>query len=109
MGMALYRYGMASSDYAAYSRSELIDRIQELESVTSQYDRRSVLKAAIGIATAGAAGYYMTGKAEAAPAGTFPADTEDPLLKIRADRVRLIGRTSDPVVDNGTMWYRSDL
>lgn len=72
--------------------------------------RRKVLASAAGIAAAGAFGVYATGTADAAPSGTFPETTDDPLLKIRADRIRLIGRTSDPSSpDNGTMWYRSDL
>ena len=72
--------------------------------------RRSFLAKAAGIAAAGALGIYATDSVQAAPAGTFPAVTDDPLLKIRADRVRFIGRTSDPSApDDGTMWYRSDL
>lgn len=72
--------------------------------------RRKILASAAGIAAAGAWGVYATGTADAAPSGTFPVSTDDALLKIRADRVRLIGRTSDPTdPDDGTLWYRSDL
>jgi hypothetical protein len=74
------------------------------------YTRRKILAAAAGAAAAGAMGVYATGTADAAPSGTFPVSTDDPLLKIRADRVYLVGRTTDPSgPDNGTMWYRSDL
>jgi len=72
--------------------------------------RRQILAAAAGVAAAGAAGYVATGTASAAPSGSFPASGEDPLLKIRADRVRLVPRTSDlSNPDDGTMWYRGDL
>lgn len=95
------------------SRDELIERIETLErelaEAESGYSRRSILSAAAGIAAAGAMGIYATGSASAAPTGSFPASGEDPLLKIRADRVRFVGRTSDPASpDNGTMWYRGD-
>lgn len=71
--------------------------------------RRSVLASMAGIAAAGAAGYYATGSASADPSGVFPESGDDPLLKIRADRVRLVPRTSDPTTDNGTLWYRGDI
>jgi len=65
---------------------------------------RRTLLTAIGIAGAGAAGHFV-GTAQAAPTGTFPESTDDPLLKIRADRIRFIPRTSDPSSpDGGTMW-----
>ena len=96
------------------TREELLARIETLERQLAEaeggYSRRSVIAAAAGIAAAGAMGVYATGDASAAPTGTFPVAGEDPLLKIRADRVRLVGRTSDPSSpDDGTMWYRSDL
>lgn len=69
---------------------------EQIERATQQYSRRSVIKTAIGIAGAGALGIYATGNATAAPSGTFPAETDDPLAKIRADRMRYIARTSAP-------------
>jgi len=71
----------------------------------SEYRRREVLAAAAGMATVGAAG-YPTGRASAAPSGTFPVGSDPPLLKLRADRVRLVPRSSDPSnPDDGEMWY----
>lgn len=72
--------------------------------------RRELLTSAAAIAGAGAIGAYVgTTNSEAAPTGTFPESTDDALLKIRADRVRWIGRTSDPSSPNdGVSWYRSD-
>lgn len=101
-------------NYEELTRDELIGRIESLENQLAEadggYSRRSVIAAAAGVATAGAAGVYSTGIVAAAPSGTFPASTDDPLLKIRADRIRLVGRTSDPSSpDDGTMWYRGDL
>lgn len=78
---------------------------EQIERATQQYSRRSVIKAAIGIAGAGAMGIYATGDVSAAPSGTFPADTEDPLLRIRADRIQFIPRSSDPSdPDHAEMW-----
>lgn len=75
-----------------------------------KHTRREVIGKAVGIAAAGALGIYATDTVTAAPTGTFPVDTDDPLLKIRADRVRLVPRTTDPSApDDGTMWYRGDL
>jgi len=84
------------------------------ESTTDDQDdgvtRRSVLASAAGVAAAGAAGYYATGSATADPSGVFPHSGDDPLLKIRADRIRLVGRSSDPgSPSDGTLWYRGDL
>lgn len=77
---------------------------------STESSRRDVLKTAVAIAGAGAMGYYADSVTAATPSGTFPADTEDPLLKIRADRLRLVPRTSDPSTpDDGTIWYRGDL
>jgi len=91
-------------------RQEVRRLRSELEAAESGYSRRSVLAAAAGLAGAGAAGLYSVGIASAAPSGTFPASGDDPLLKIRADRVRLVPRTSDPSgPDDGVMWYRGDL
>lgn len=99
-------------NYDDLSRDDLIRRIESLEAQLADggYSRRSVIAAAAGVAAAGAAGVYSTEIAAAAPSGTFPASGDDPLLKIRADRVRLVGRSSDPSnPDDGTMWYRGDL
>jgi len=102
------------TNYDNLSREELIERIETLETelleADSGYSRRSVISAAATLAGLGALGVYETGVVSAAPSGTFPAPTDDPLLKIRADRVRLVGRTSDPSSPtDGTMWYRGDL
>lgn len=76
----------------------------------SETTRRRFLAGAVGFGIGAAAvGTYAVGEAQAAPTGTFPEATDAPLLKIRADRVRLIGRTTDPTADDGTLWYRSDL
>jgi hypothetical protein len=105
-----------NTDTEALSRDDLLARVEELEAQlktateNSNHTRRSVLAAAAGIAAAGAMGVYATGGASAAPTGEFPQAGDSPLLKIRADRVRLVGRTSDPSTpDDGTMWYRGDL
>jgi len=74
----------------------------------AQPTRRRVLAAATA-ASLGAVGLF-TQSAAAAPTGTFPEASADPLKKIRADRVRWVGRQSDPgSPTDGTTWYRSDL
>lgn len=79
--------------------------MSEQQLTESEYRRREMLAAAAGAATVGAAG-YMTGRASAAPSGTFPVSSDPALLKLRADRVRLVPRSSDPSnPDNGEMWY----
>lgn len=88
----------------------MTDDIPQTEDVstTDAIGRRTLLGGIVA-AGLGASGYFV-GSAEAAPSGTFPQSTDDPLLKIRADRVRFVGRTSDPSSPNdGTVWYRSDL
>jgi hypothetical protein len=66
---------------------------------------RRALLAATAAAGLGASGFFA-GRASAAPTGTFPATGDDPLLKLRADRLRLVPRTSDPSSpDDGTLWY----
>jgi len=71
--------------------------------------RRQLIRGA-AIAGAGAISLSSaTGSAAADPAGTLPTTSDDPLLKIRADRLVLVPRTSD--VSNpadGTLAYRSD-
>lgn len=80
----------------------------DTEQNTNTLTRRALL-AGVAVAGAGASGYFV-GTAEAAPTGTYPQSSDDPLLKIRADRVRWIGRTSDPSSPaDGTTWYRGDL
>lgn len=65
---------------------------------------RRALIAAVGVAGAGASG-FVVGSASAAPTGVFPESTDDPLLRLRADRIRMIPRTSDPSSPaGGTMW-----
>jgi hypothetical protein len=78
---------------------------------TALIDRRDILVSAAAMAGAGSLGVVVgSSGVAAAPTGTFPTSSDDPLLKIRADRIRLIGRTSDPSSpDDGTIWYRSDL
>jgi hypothetical protein len=84
------------------------DTTTETESKTEVLTRRTLLGGVVA-AGLGASGYFV-GSAEAAPTGTFPRDTDDPLLKIRADRIRLVGRSSDPSSpSDGTVWYRGDL
>jgi hypothetical protein len=66
---------------------------------------RRALMGAVAAAGLGASGFFA-GRASAAPTGTFPATGDDPLLKLRADRLRLVPRTSDPSSpDDGTLWY----
>jgi len=85
------------------------DTTESTESEQMDSLTRRAFTAAAGLAAAGAAAYF-TGTAEAAPAGTFPQSSDDPLLKIRADRIRYAGRTSDPSSPaDGTTWYRGDL
>jgi len=80
------------------------------ESDEQRLSRRRVIASAAGLAAAGAAGVSFAGSATAEPSGTFPSTSDDALELIRADRVRLVGRNSDPSSpDDGTMWYRGDL
>jgi hypothetical protein len=77
---------------------------QESDDQTQTVSRRRVI-AGIGVASVGAAG-YLTGRAAADPSGVFPIATEDPLLKVRADRIVLVERTSDPSSpSDGELWY----
>jgi len=73
-------------------------------------DRREVLTA-VGIAAAGAAGFYGgTETASADPSGTFPQSSDDPLAKIRANQIELIPRSDDPSdPNNGVMWYNDSV
>jgi hypothetical protein len=75
---------------------------------TNTDDESTTRRALLGAMTAAGIGAtsYFAGRASAAPTGTFPASTDDPLLKLRADRLRLVPRTSDPSSpDDGTLWY----
>lgn len=77
----------------------------ELKSEREGVSRRSVIASASAIASLGAIGVYASDSVSAAPSGTFPAETEDPLLRLRADRLRFVPRTSDPSSPaGGTMW-----
>lgn len=72
--------------------------------------RRNLIRTAIGGGTAALLFGSATGSAAAAPAGTLPTTSDDPLLKIRADRMVLVPRTSDvSSPSDGTLTYRSDL
>lgn len=64
----------------------------------SDHSRRRVLAGLVGAAAAGAMGVTVfPGPAAAAtPRGTYPAEYDDPLLKIRVDRVRYLTRSSKP-------------
>ncbi|QLD84610.1 hypothetical protein HWV23_02705 [Natronomonas halophila] len=75
-----------------------------------ELSRRRVLAGAAGIAAAGAAGFYAGAETvEAAPQGVFPVESDDPLEKLRADRIRLVPRTTDPSSpDAGELWYNSE-
>lgn len=64
------------------------------ESTTETVTRRALL-AAIGIAGAGASGYFVA-SVEATPSGVYPESTDDPFKKLRGDRIRYISRTSQP-------------
>jgi len=98
---------------------ELKQHIAELEAENERLreqqesapTRRSLLRAA-GIAGAGAISVAAaTGTAAADPQGTLQGTSGgDPLLKVRADRLVLVPRTS-PVSNpsDGTLTFRSDL
>jgi len=74
----------------------------------SETSRRALL-AAIGVAGAGASGYFV-GTAEAATPSGEVGTPSNPYLRAYVDRMVWIGRTSDPSSpDDGTVWYRSDL
>ena len=100
---------MTETDLRNLSKAELIDRVQtlegELQAERSGVSRRGVLRG--GLTVAGLATLlYASDPVAAAPTGTFPEETSDPLLKVRADRLRLVPRTSDPSSpDDGTMWF----
>ena len=69
--------------------------------------RRSALLAGLGILSWSA---IASTRVSADPDGTFPAPTDDPLLRLRAERLALHGRQTDPTnPDDGTIWYRDDL
>lgn len=78
----------------------------ELKAEREGISRRGLIASAATAAALGAAGIYTSGaSAQTTPSGTFPVSTDDPLLKIRADRVRFVPRSSDPSSPSGgTMW-----
>lgn len=71
--------------------------------------RRALLASAVGVAAAGASGYWSgIASGQSAPSGTIGAD--EPYERAYINRQVFIGRTSDPSSPpNGTMWYREDL
>lgn len=101
---------MTNDNLQDLSKDELIERVHELEgeleAEQSGISRRGVIRTG-GLTVAGlAALLFASDPAAAAPTGTFPVSTSDPLLKVRADRLRLVPRTSDPSSpDDGTMWF----
>jgi len=81
-------------------------QLNEIESETG-ITRRKMLTSAATVASLGALGIYGSDvvSAQSSPTGTFPVATDPALLRLRADRVRLVPRTSDPSSpDGGTMW-----
>lgn len=88
------------------TKEELRARIATLESENKRLQenqdqsgstRRRVLAGMAGVAAAGAMGLTaFSGSAAAAPSGTFPIESDDPLLKTRVDRVRLISQSGEP-------------
>jgi len=97
------------TNYEDKSKDELINRIEELEKErreSQSVSRRDIIRGTATVGTVGVlAATLASGSATAAPAGTFPKPADDPLLKIRADRIRFIPRSSDPSSpDGGTFW-----
>jgi len=92
------------------TRAELEERIAELETENKQLrkqrsttTRRGVVQAGTLLGSAGLLS-LMFGSA-AAQTGEFPAASDPALLRIRADRVRYVPRSSDPSSpDGGTKW-----
>lgn len=88
------------------TKEELRARIATLESENKRLQenqdqsgstRRRVLAGMAGVAAAGAMGLTaFSSSAAAAPSGTYPVESDDPLLKIRTDRVRLVERSTKP-------------
>lgn len=88
------------------TEEQLRERIEALESENKRLrenkeqsgsSRRRVLAGMAGVAAAGAMGLTaFSGSAAAAPSGTYPVETDDPLLKTRVDRVRFISRSGKP-------------
>jgi len=76
----------------------------ESDDQTETLTRRRLI-AATATAAVGAAG-FATGRASADPSGVYPVSGEDPLLKLRADRIVLVERSSDPSSPaDGELWY----
>lgn len=86
------------------TKDELKSRIEELEAENEQLrkqsqpstTRRRLIR---GAAIAGAGTVSLAaaaGTAAAAPAGTYPVESDDPLLKTRVDRFRFITRSDRP-------------
>jgi hypothetical protein len=71
--------------------------------------RRQLIRGA-AVAGAGAISLTAATGSAAAQSGTLPVSSDDPLLKIRADRLVVVPRTSDVSSPaDGTITYRSDL
>lgn len=91
------------------SKDELKNRIEELEAENKRLrgekqpstTRRRLIR---GAAVAGAGAVSLAaaaGTAAAAPSGTYPVPSDDPLLKTRVDRVRFIPRSGEPETPSG--------
>ena len=99
------------SDDSRDRKTEALHKLAREKHDRRQSTTRRQLIRASAIAGAGAISLSSaTGSAAAAPAGTLPTTSDDPLLKIRADRMVLVPRTSDvSSPSDGTLTYRSDL
>ena len=88
-------------------RSEVRRLRAELEKTKTSVSRRQLISSAAAAAGVGALGVYGSGvaSAQSSPSGTFPVETDAALLRLRADRIRFIPRSTDPTnPDGGTRW-----
>lgn len=87
-------YGMSNARNGAEDNEEL-----------DSASRRQLL-AAVGVAAAGATGYFAGSASAATPAGTVGTST-NPYLRAYVDTIAFVD-TSDPSSpDDGTLWYNS--
>jgi hypothetical protein len=93
------------------SKSELRSEVRrlrgELKKSENGVTRRQVIGSAVAAAGLGALGVYGSDivSAQSSPSGTFPVETDAPLLRLRADRIRMLPRSTDPSSpDGGTRW-----